>query len=104
MQERRKTARPRTYFNGQIIFNERSSLMDCLVRNFTGAGATLVFTNPAAVPREFELLIPKDNRRLRARMVWSAPNEAGVAFVHTPRPVVRCKPRPAKAEPERWAI
>jgi len=106
MQERRKTARPRTYFSGQIIFNQRSSLMDCLVRNFTGTGAKLVFTNPAVVPREFELLIAKDDRRLRARIVWSAPNEAGVAFVHAPRPIVRCRPasRSAKAQPERWAI
>ena len=103
MQERRKTARPRTYFTGQIIFNQRSSLMDCVVRNFSGSGAKLVFTNTAAVPREFELLIPRDDRRVRARIVWSAPNEAGVAFVHPPRPVVRRKPARNPA-PERWAI
>ena len=106
MQERRKTARPRTCYGGQIIFNQRSSLMDCMVRNFTGTGAKLVFTNTAAVPREFELLIARDDRRLRARMVWCRANEAGVAFVPTRRPVVQCRPagRPAKTQPERWAI
>ena len=106
MQERRKTARPRTYFNGQIVYNERSALMDCLVRNFTGHGAKLVFTNTATVPREFELFIARHDRRLRARMVWCNGNEAGVAFEHARRPVVPIRPaaRPVKAEPERWAI
>jgi hypothetical protein len=106
MQERRKTARPRTYFSGQIIYNERSSLMDCLVRNFTGSGAKLVFTNTATVPREFEILIARHDRRLRARIVWCRANEAGVAFEQAQRPVVGCRPAraPAKAEPERWAI
>jgi hypothetical protein len=104
MQERRKTARPRTYLTAQIIYNDRSSLMDCLVRNFSGTGAKLVFANTAAVPREFELLIPRDDRRLRARMVWRRPNEAGVAFEQAPRPTLPCRPAGAKPGPERWAI
>ena len=80
MQDRRKTARTRTYFGGQIEFNQRSSLMDCVVRNFSADGAKLVFTNTAAVPQEFSLSIPKQDQIFRARMVWRRANEAGVAF------------------------
>jgi hypothetical protein len=56
------------------------------------------------VPCEFELLIPRDDRRLRARMVWRRPNEAGVAFEQAPRPTLPCRPAGAKPGPERWAI
>src|SRR3712207_7668963 len=80
MQDRRKTARRRTYFGGQIEFNQHSSLMDCVVRNVSQDGAKLVFTNTAAVPQEFSLAIPRQNRIFRARMIWRKANEAGVAL------------------------
>jgi len=35
MQERRRSTRTRCYLGGQIAFNNRSELMDCLVRNVT---------------------------------------------------------------------
>jgi hypothetical protein len=81
MQDRRKTARMRTYFGGQIAFNQRSSVMDCLVRNVSPDGAKLIFTNTVAVPQEFDLSIRKDARTLRARVIWRRADEAGVAFV-----------------------
>jgi hypothetical protein len=91
MQDRRKTARMRTYFGGQIAFNQRSSVMDCLVRNVSPDGAKLIFTSTAAVPQEFDLAIRKDARTLRARVIWREADEAGVAFV---RPEAASAPIP----------
>ena len=81
MQDRRKTVRTRTYFGGQIAFNQRSSLMDCLVRNISGAGAKLEFTHTVTVPQVFDLAIPKNDRTLRAKVIWRRADEAGVAFL-----------------------
>ena len=89
MQDRRKTARTRTYFGGQIEFNRHSSVMDCVVRNFSPDGAKIVFTNTAAVPQEFSLAVPRQDQIFRARMVWRRANEAGVAFSAT-----RTRPAP----------
>jgi PilZ domain len=85
MHERRKTTRNRSYFGGQIAFNGQRSLMDCLVRNISGEGAKLVFTQTATVPQEFDLSVHSKERTFRARVVWRKADEAGVAFLE-PRP------------------
>jgi hypothetical protein len=85
MQDRRKTTRSRTYIGGQIAFNQRSSLMDCLVRNISAGGAKLAFTNTGAVPQEFDVTMPRMARTFRARVVWRRAEEAGVTFLE-PRP------------------
>jgi hypothetical protein len=79
--ERRKTPRLRTLFGGVIAFNKRSSTMDCLVRNFSGDGAKVTFTNTITVPDEFDLTIQRKETSYRARMVWRDRDEAGVVFL-----------------------
>jgi hypothetical protein len=81
MPERRKSDRSRTYLGGMIAFNQRKSTMSCQVRNFSPAGARVVFTNTVAVPAEFDLKIAHRERAYKARMVWRGANEAGVAFL-----------------------
>jgi hypothetical protein len=85
MQDRRKNARQRTYLGAQISFNRRSSIMDCIVRNISGEGAKLAFTNTCGVPQEFDLSVPQNARTFRARVIWRRADEAGVAFLE-PRP------------------
>jgi PilZ domain len=80
MLDRRKIHRGRSYLGGQVVFNHRFSTMDCLVKNFSETGAKIVFTNPAAIPGEFDLVIWQKNSR-RARIVWRNETEAGVAFL-----------------------
>jgi PilZ domain len=80
MLDRRKVHRGRCYLGGQVVFNNRFSTMDCLVRNFSEAGAKIVFTNPATIPGEFDLSIRQRNSR-RAHIVWRSETEAGVAFL-----------------------
>ena len=80
MQDRRKTVRMRTHFGGKIVFNQKSSVADCLVQNFSARGAKLVFTNTAALPQVFNLSVPRRGQTFRARMVWRRADEAGVAL------------------------
>jgi len=81
MVEKRKATRSRTLLGGVIAFNNRASTMDCQVRNLSAGGAKVKFTNTAVVPDQFDLQIARKERSFRARMVWRAPNEAGVAFL-----------------------
>jgi hypothetical protein len=108
MRDRRKTARTLSYLGGQIAFNQRSSVMDCLVRNFSPEGAKLVFSNTVTVPQEFDLSIPKQDRTVRVRMVWRRADEAGVAICGAqsrPAPVPLDLARRLKAcEAERAAL
>ena|SRR3712207_2472785 len=81
MSERRRTIRNRSFLGGVIAFNKRRSTIDCLVRNFSGDGAKVVFTNTAVLPDAFDLEVQQKERTYRARMIWRRENEAGVAFV-----------------------
>jgi hypothetical protein len=85
MQDRRTTTRTRTYFGGQIAFNRRMSVMDCLVRNISAEGAKLVFSETSTVPQEFDLSVHKNERTYRAKVIWRRADEVGVAFLE-PRP------------------
>ena len=81
MAERRKALRSRTLFGGVIAFNQRKSVMDCQVRNFSARGAKVIFTNTAVVPDQFDLRIAQKDRSYRARMAWRTFDEAGIEFV-----------------------
>ena len=81
MQERRQEVRERTFFGGEIAFNQRASSMGCLVRNLTSQGAMLALANSAAIPDKFDLNIDRKARSFRARTVWRHVDEAGVEFV-----------------------
>jgi hypothetical protein len=81
MVERRKAVRTRTLLGGRIAFNNCASTMDCEVRNLSSSGAKVTFTNTAVVPNQFDLKIARKEQSFRARMVWRAPNEAGIAFL-----------------------
>jgi len=81
MNERRRTPRGRTYLGTQVAFNRRASTLDCLMRNLSDDGAKLVFSGPASIPGEFDLLIHREGHSRRARVVWRQESEAGVEFL-----------------------
>jgi hypothetical protein len=80
MIERRKIPRTRTYLGGLVVFNERFSSMERLVRNMSHHGARLVFGGPAEIPAEFDIMIRKRGESRRAQVVWRQETEAGVSF------------------------
>ena len=83
MVERRTNERRPAYWAGQLRFNQRKSVLDCLVRNASGSGVKLVLTGATFVPRDFELLIPKNHAEYRAKVVWRQSDEIGVRLEST---------------------
>lgn len=81
MQERRKNIRSRTFLGGVIAFNRQCSSMNCVVRNLSPEGAKIVFDNTLTVPDQFDLAISRQERTMRARMIWRRANEAGLVFL-----------------------
>ena len=80
MIERRSHPRLRTYIGAQIVFNQRRSVLDCLVRNISGGGARIEFTNTALVPEAFDLVMPSRDQTRRVRVRWRSQDVAGVTL------------------------
>jgi hypothetical protein len=80
MSERRRSKRNRTILSGKIIFNNRTSVLDCVVKNISSSGAKLVLPNTLRVPNEFELYIPKMRCSYDARLIRYDSEAIGVEF------------------------
>jgi hypothetical protein len=81
MQERRTNARVRSFLGGKIVFNNRCSSVECLLRNVSPTGARILLSETVTIPEDFELEIPKQGRRVRARLTWRKAEECGVRFL-----------------------
>ncbi|WP_181702647.1 PilZ domain-containing protein [Chthonobacter albigriseus] len=80
MAERRKYPRRRSYLAGRVVFANRYCSIDCLVRDISRAGARLVLPRVRFLPLEFELILTDRKRTVRAKRIWSDPNDVGVRF------------------------
>jgi hypothetical protein len=80
MEERRKVPRDRTFQNGLIAFNNKTSTVDCFVRNCSGAGAKIVVDETQPLPNEFDFLIPARRESRHALLVWRQGKQAGLRF------------------------
>lgn len=78
--ERRLYQRRRMFKGGKVIFNNRNSVISCVVRDLSQSGAKLTFPTPQALPPRFQLEINEmgayDCELVRAKGV-----EYGVRFV-----------------------
>ena len=84
MDDKRSGSRTRSFLKGQIVFNNRMSTMDCLVRDISPTGAKLMLAEGLAIPDMFELVIPQKGKTFRARLSWRRGDEIGVAFSRKP--------------------
>jgi hypothetical protein len=84
MDDKRTGGRTKSFLRGQIVFNNRMSTMDCLVRDISANGAKLMLAQGLALPDVFELVIPQKGETLRARLSWRRGEEIGVAFSRKP--------------------
>jgi len=82
MVEYRKHPRHRTLKSGKIIYNRRLTVIDCIVRNMSAAGACLEVATHY-LPDEFDLSIPIDCVKHHCRVAWRTPNRMGVSFEDT---------------------
>jgi PilZ domain len=71
--------RKRQLKEGRVIFNGKTSVFSCVVRDISEHGARLKLGEPYRVPDIFELVIGNAPPR-PARKVWIGPGELGAAF------------------------
>ena len=82
--ERRRVARHKSFLRGSVHFNNRRSVVDCLIRDISPYGARLIFLDAAAtIPDMIELHIPQKEMTLRSHIIWRHGKEVGVAFAQT---------------------
>ncbi|HEY0442153.1 MAG TPA: PilZ domain-containing protein [Xanthobacteraceae bacterium] len=75
----RRSARVRTLKTAKIVFNNRSSVLDCTVRNVSKEGALLLVASPLGIPDVFELTFGPEARQ--AKVVWRQENRLAVEFI-----------------------
>lgn len=81
MPEVRQAERVKSFLRAQIIFNQRMSTIECVVKNISSHGAKIALGDSLSVPSEFELYIPQKGRSYRARLAWRDATAIGVEFV-----------------------
>jgi hypothetical protein len=80
MEERRASHRGRTCRGGKILFNNRRSVLDCMIRNLSPEGACLQVESLVGVPATFDLLIDGEDAPRPCRLAWQSHHRAGVEF------------------------
>ena len=82
MLERRRQPRDRVYYGGIVAFNDRTSNIACIVRNFSMFGARIEFEGAALVPDKVDLEIRRKSISCVARIIWRDRDAAGLVFAH----------------------
>lgn len=90
--DNRRAARHRVLKDGKIVLMNNWSVVDCCVRDISETGARIRCQDPAAVPNEFRLLIPRDNTIRAARVIWRREDHCGIHFTGPPK----------SAPPRKW--
>ena len=80
MPEHRKAQRRRVLKTAKIIFNGKSSVIDCTVRNLSADGALLIVPSTMGIPADFELVLDGESRPIFCRKVWQRERQLGVLF------------------------
>ncbi|MBX9659104.1 MAG: PilZ domain-containing protein [Nitrospiraceae bacterium] len=70
MAERRMQMRSRTLKTAQIVFNERRSVLDCIVRNTSSVGACLQIAHVLELPDRFMLRMVSDQHQFSCEVKW----------------------------------
>ena len=80
MAERKRYPRLRTLKTGKIVFDRRSCVIDCTVRNLSPNGALLVVASLVAIPERFDLVLGTNGEQRSCRVVWRGEDRLGVEF------------------------
>jgi hypothetical protein len=78
MENRRRQERHRTLKTGKIIFNHKTSVVDCTIRNVSDTGACLQVDSVRGIPEAFFLVLEGIERSCTVK--WRGANRIGVSF------------------------
>lgn len=79
MTERRKSPRTRALKGGRIVFNNRSSVVNCTIRNLSVDGC-LLLADVTSVPERFTLILDAEKTEHACEVVWRGDGRIGVRF------------------------
>lgn len=79
-EEKRRVQRTRVLKGARIVFNRRSSTIDCVVRNLTNIGASLHVASTVGIPARFELTFDGGRSSRACNVLWSRQSMLGIAF------------------------
>lgn len=79
MEENRKDQRQKRLKEGRLVFNNKKSVMSCIVRDASKFGARVQIGEPYLVPYEFDFIVGGEPPK-PARKVWIRQNEMGLQF------------------------
>ena len=81
MIENRTAPRLRSLLKGKIIYNNRLSTIDCVVRDISGSGARLALPQNFTLPDRFELYVPLKEKTYSVEVRWRGDEDFGVMFL-----------------------
>jgi PilZ domain len=87
MIENRVAPRLRSLLKGKVIYNNRLSSMDCVVRDISATGARLAIMHQNSIPDRFELYVPLKEKTYNVEVRWRADEDLGVAFLTGQEPI-----------------
>lgn len=68
--------------SGKIVFNDRRSVIDCMIRDRSQHGAKLQVVTSVGIPDQFDLVVEADHSTHACRVVWRNQKNVGVEFVN----------------------
>lgn len=80
MGERRASPRQRRLNGAKIVFNNNSSVIDCIVRDLSPQGARLLVSSPVGIPDRFDLRIDRNGACHPSKVTWRTKDQIGVSF------------------------
>lgn len=78
MDERRDNGRNRCLLGAKIEYNDRQSVMDCVVRDQSENGMRIRLPQAAPIPSEFDLHVVDRGEKLRMRIKWRSGDYIGL--------------------------
>jgi hypothetical protein len=83
--ERRTSPRQRRMNGAKIIFNDNSSVINCVVVDLSPKGARLRLASPVGIPDCVDLRIDRNGACFTSKVAWRLANHIGVTFLGRPR-------------------
>jgi hypothetical protein len=68
-----------SYLKGRVLSTDGRAV-ECMIRDFSAAGARIEVSDDTALPSEIELFFPLKQATYRARVRWRGDNEVGLSF------------------------
>ncbi len=84
--EHRTNQRHRTLKTGKITFGNGACVIDCVIRNMSDAGASLIVPTTVGIPGKFSLVDVHGGTEHPVRVAWRQGERMGVHFEDIPVP------------------